>query len=405
MDCNEKPVEAQETEVNLKDNKCNAANSASIYHYMIAHPGSFAAGVSAIVAGIAFVLNAALYRRISAYLRFWGFNADNISIEIGNQIYVIALAFVFCFALAGITWFLCQTFHVFQKRSIALFSLSLDNKYMRREVVKLRIGALINSICVWFCERMGARGEQIEKQKTILAEQKCRLDELSSRITSRLKSLWILRINNAKLLLPSLLIAYGLSFLLMGLTGIPEKLKATVRYPEIALCLVVLFLVALVYWVVRFEFRAERRKIKQKLKKDHDSAYEMIEKMAEESTKRYPVEQLIKSTADELLNNRTIALVAVMLIGSLAYAFTMFSNVDTESTIDKKMFSIVDVDGTKYTITYNCDTTYYLNEVEIDDKQSAIDVFTSKQRIIVSDDIIYDILEFSAVVVDPKQEE
>ncbi len=127
--------------------------------------------------------------------------------------------------------------------------------------------------------------------------------------------------------------------------------------------------------------------------------------MAEESTKRYPVEQLIKSTADELLNNRTIALVAVMLIGSLAYAFTMFSNVDTESTIDKKMFSIVDVDGTKYTITYNCDTTYYLNEVEIDDKQSAIDVFTSKQRIIVSDDIIYDILEFSAVVVDPKQEE
>ena len=89
------------------------------------------------------------------------------------------------------------------------------------------------------------------------------------------------------------------------------------------------------------------------------------------------------------------------LVMCLAYAFAIFSDPSDDTTVTKKTFSVVNMDGQKYVITYNSDTTYYLNEVEIDGDQNGIKIYTKKQRVIASDDMVYDIVEFNSVEVDP----
>lgn len=390
MSCEEKQTENQETIHNPIVEQI-AVRGASIYHYMKNHPGSFAALISAIVAIISFVLHAALYRRTSAYLRFWGFNADNVNIENGNQIYVVALAFVFCLAMGGLTYFLCQTFHVFQKRANVLLYLRIDNKYTLREILKLRIGMVVVSVGAWFYKKRGASQKQIDEIKENVADQQSRLDELTTRIKARQKTLWHLRRSNAIMLLPSLLIAYGLLLLLIGLTGVAHELRAVMPYPELVLSIFVLILICFVYCLVRFEFRKERRKIKKAFKKDYESAYKMIEELADQDKEQYPMMQMIKSNAGELFTNKAIA-------------FSAFSTADDNTTSKKTTFSVVNVEGQDYVITYTCDTTYYLNEARINAEENTIIVSKERQRVIVSDDIRYSVVQFTSVQIESGQE-
>lgn len=403
MSCEEKQLESQETVQNSTEEKKDVHNS-SIYHYLKAHPGSLTALISATIATISFVLNAALYRRTSAYLRFWGFNADNVNIENGSQIYVVALAFVFCLAMGGLTYFLCQTFHVFQKRANVLLYLRIDNRYTLREILKLRIGMVGISLGVWFYKKRGAPQKQIDEIKANVADQKRRLDELSARIKERRKTLWLLRRSNAIMLLPSLLIAYGLLLLLISLTGVAEELRSVISYPELVLSIFVLILIGFVYCLVRFEFRTERRKIKKAFKKDYESAYKMIEELAEQDKEQYPVVQMIKSNAEELFTNRTIALLVLLLVVTLLIAFSAFSTADENTTSQKTTFSVVSIEEQEYVITYTCGTTYYLNQSEVNYEENTIVVSTVNQRVIVAEDMRYDVVKFESVKIESGQE-
>lgn len=400
----EKQLESQETV--LKPNtekKCTPTSS--FYYYMKAHPGSLAALISAIIATISFVLNAALYRKTSGYLKFWGFNAENINIENGNQIYVVALAFVFLLSMGGLMYFLCQTFHVFQKRANVLLYLRMDYKFTRREILKLRIGMAGVLLGTWFYKIRGASNKQVDEIKSNVTEQKKRIDALSKRIKARQKTLWLLRRSNVIMLLPSLLIAYGLLLLLIGLTGITEELRSVIHYPELALSVVVLFPIALVYWVIRFEFRAERRKIRKAFKEDYESAYKMIEELAAQNKDQYPVVQMIKSKAEELFSNRTIAVLVLLIVVTLFIAFSEFSAVDETTTSQKTTFSVVNVEGQDYVITYTSGTTYYLNQADVNKESKEIVVSTDKQRVIMSEDMIYDVIKFDSVKIETGQKD
>ena len=263
MSSEEKQLKIRENVLNSEKDKKEEVASSSIYHYMKSHPGSLAALISAIIATISFVLNAALYRKTSAYLKFWGFNAENITVDSGNQIYVVALSFVFLLAMGGLTYFLCQTFYVFQKRANVLLYLRIDNRHMLREILKLRIGTMVVSVGTWFYKKIGTHTKQIDYLKTSIVEQKRRLAELSSRVKARRKTLRLLWRNNVITLLPSLLIAYGLLLLFTSLTRASQELKVSIRYPIAALSIVVLLLIGFLYCVVHLEFGAERRKIRK----------------------------------------------------------------------------------------------------------------------------------------------
>lgn len=402
MSCEEKQLGSQENVQNPAEEKKKSTHSSSIYHYLKAHPGSFAALISATIATISFVLNAALYRRTSAYLKYWGFNAENINIENGNQIYVVALAFVFFLAMGGLTYFLCQTFHVFQKRANVLLYLRIDNRYTLREILKLRIGMVIVSFGARFCKKRDTQ-RQNDEIKAHVADQRRRLNELSARIKARQKTLWLLRCNNLVALLPSLLMAYGLLLLLIGLTGVTEELRTVIPYPELVLSIFVLLLIGLVYCLVRFEFRAERREIKKAFKKDYESAYKKIEELAERDNKQYPVVQIIKSKAEELFNNRMVALLSLLLVISLLFAFSAFSTADDYTTSQKTTFLVVNIEDQDYVITYTCGTTYYLNQAEVNYEDNVIAVSTVNQRVLVSEDMRYDVVSFETVKIDSGQ--
>ena len=380
-------------------------DGSSIYHYMKEHPGFFAALVSALVAIVAFVLNAAVYRRISAYLSYWGFNAESVQIKTENHIYILALSFVLIMALAGVTLFLNLTLNVFQKQENVLFYLKAANKYVRYEVLKLRFKSWGLRFLAWYCCKKDADGKRVAKLQQDLQEQNVRLVELKERTKTRRKTIRKLRSANLIRLLPSLLIAYGLMLLLLQMTGITNDLKAIVRYPQLALCLFVAILVSLMYFVVRFESRVERKRIKKMLSNNDESEAIKIEEYAEQNGKSYPAERIFKSKAEELFSNKAITFVVLFIIACIVYAFFAFSTVAEETTLSKKAFSVVDVDGQQYVITYACENTYYLNEIEINTAQNKIDIFIKKQRIIVSDDLVYEILAFSSVEVNPRAEE
>jgi hypothetical protein len=403
MSYEEKRLESQETVLSSSVEKKNV-NGSSIYRYLKAHPGSLAALISATIATISFVLNAALHRKISAYLSYWGFNSNNINIETGYQIYVIALAFVLCLAIGGLTWFLCQTFYVFQKRANVLLYLRIDNRYTFVEILKLRVDVLRLSVGVWFCAKRGIKGKAVDDIKANVVDCRSRLKELSAKIKSRKRTLWLLRCSNVITLLPSLLIVYGLSLLLMSLTDISEKLKAIIPYPVLALSVVVLLLIGLVYYAVRFEFGAERKRIKKAFKNDYESAYKTIEELAEQSNKQYPVMQIVKSKAEELFNNRVIAILAILLVVSLLFAFSSFSVPDEDTISGKKTFLVVNIEGQDYVITYICGTTYYLNQAEVNYGDNTIVISTMNQRVIVSEDMRYGVVKFESVKIESGQE-
>lgn len=404
MSSEEKQLEIRENVLNSEKDKKEEVASSSIYHYMKSHPGSLAALISAIIATISFVLNAALYRKTSAYLKFWGFNAENITVDSGNQIYVVALSFVFLLAMGGLTYFLCQTFHVFQKRANVLLYLRMDSKYACREILKLRIGMVGVLLGAWLCKKRGATKKQIDEINADVADQKSRIDALSQRIKARQKTLWLLRRSNVIMLLPSLLMAYGLLLLLIGLSGVTEELRAVIRYPELALSIVVLSLIGFVYLLVRFEFRAEKRKIRKAFKRDYESAYRAIEELSEQNNKQYPMVQMIKGTAGDIFNNRMVGILVLLLVVTLLIAFSAFSTPDKSTTSQKTTFSVVSIEGQDYVITYTCGTTYYLNQADVNCDEKTIVVSTTNQRIITSEDMKYDIVKFESVKIESEQE-
>ena len=153
MSCEEIIQKKPETEAYQKALLTNYAEKSSIYYYLKEHPGFFTALIPALVAVIAFVLNAAVYRRISTYLSFWGFNAENVQIELENQIYILALVFVFIIAMAGVSLFLNQTLNAFQKYENDLLILRITNKYVCREIQKLRVSTFGVQILIWSCEK------------------------------------------------------------------------------------------------------------------------------------------------------------------------------------------------------------------------------------------------------------
>ena len=400
MDCEEKVQEIQDIEENKEALLGEATDGSSIYHYMKEHPGFFTALMSALVAVIAFVLNAAEYRRISSYLGYWGFNAENIQISTGSHIYILALVFVFIIALSGVALFLNQTFTVFQNQENVLFYLRIADKNLCREILKIRFDNLWLRFLIWFYSKKGVDVNRIAELNGQMLAQNARLDTLKEQTKSRQRTIRLLRTTNFIRLLPSLLIAYGLLLLLLNLAGITDALKASIRYPTLGLCIFVLILMGIMYCIVRIETRSERKNIKKMLKNDVKGAAEKIEKLAEENRKRYPAEWIFKSKAEDLFNNKTIILTTVLVVMCLAYAFAIFSDPSEDTTVTKKTFSVVDMDGQKYVITYNSDTTYYLNEAEIDSNQNSIKIYTKKQRVIASDDMVYDIVEFNSVEVD-----
>lgn len=215
--------------------------------------------------------------------------------------------------------------------------------------------------------------------------------------------MWLLRRSNVIMLLPSLLIAYGLLLLFVGLTGITEELKSIIDYPELALGIVVLIPIVLVYWIIRFIFRSERREIRKAFKKDYESAYKMIEELAEQEKDQYPVVQMIKSKAGELFSNRTIALLVLLLVVTLFFAFSEFSAVDEDTTSQKTAFSIVNIDEQDYVITYVSGTTYFLNQAEVNYEENAIAISTTNQRVIVSEDMRYEVVRFESVKIEKEQ--
>lgn len=401
MEYEEKVREVQDTGEEQQASQVEVADDASIYHYMKEHPGFLAAVISAIIAVIAFVLNAAEYRRISSYLNYWGFNVENIQIETGSHIYVLVLTFVFIIALAGVALFLNQSLTVFQKQENVLFYLRMSDKYLRREIAKVRFDNYGIQFWISFCSKKGADRKKIAELETKLHEQNHRLEDLKERTKSSQKTIRSLRKYNLIRLLPSLFITWGLLLLLLGLAGFTDDLKASIRYPYIGLCIVVVILMGLMYGVVCFENRAERKRIKQLLKSDDKEAAIHIEELAERNRKCYPAEWIFRSNVEELLKNKTITGIAVFIIVCLAYTFAIFCDPGDTTTISRRTFSVVDVDGQKYVITYNCDTTYYLNEAEIDSDRNSINIYTKKQRVVASDDMVYDIVEFNSVEVDP----
>lgn len=401
MDCVENVREIQNADENKGALLAEPTDGSSIYHYMKEHPGFFTALMSALVAVIAFVLNAAEYRRISGYLKYWGFNAEIMQIDAGNHIYILAFAFVFIIALAGVILFLNQTFNVFQKQENVLFYLRIADKYLRHKMLKIRLDNLRLQLSIWFYSKKDADVNRIAELKRRVHEQNLRLDELKEEVKSRQKTIGMLKRKNVIRLVPSLFITCGLLLLLLGLTGVTDELKVSVRYPNLVLCIFVLILIGLMYYVARFENRAERKRIKKMLKNEDKSAYTKIEELAEQNRKIYPVEWIFRSKAEELFNNKTLTLIALLVIVCLFYAFAIFSDASEATTVSKRIFSVVDIDGQEYVITYSCDTTYYLNEAEIDSDQNSINIYTKKQRVVASDDMVYDIVEFKSVEVDP----
>ena len=109
----------------------------------------------------------------------------------------------------------------------------------------------------------------------------------------------------------------------------------------------------------------------------------------------------MKSKFVELFTNRRIVVAILAMAFSLLYVFLFIpSNID-DITTKKSEFSVVNIDEQEYAIIYTSGNTYYLDMAEVNLEHNVISIDTSKQRIIVSNDMSYEVAKFKSVVKIP----
>ena len=377
-------------------------DSMSCFNYMKEHSGFFAACVSAFVAVAAFLFNATLYRKIGGYLEYWGFRVENVDIVYNNQIYVLVGVMVFCLVSLGISWFLGKTFYVYQQHADIRYYLVLAVRYLRCDSIMLKLSVWWIGVRVRLMTWRFGKGKRLRELENNNADTKEKTKRVSEKLKITRKKLRKIRITNILKMLPSILIANLMMVLVFMLFAVFEN---SVRVIE-AVIVAMLFTLSydlLMFIMVKFEFaqRLERKKTKQKIKRDPEEAYALIDELATKIYDQYPAESIVKSKFVELFTNRRIVVAILAMAFSLLYVFLFIpSNID-DITTKKSEFSVVNIDEQEYAIIYTSGNTYYLDMAEVNLEHNVISIDTSKQRIIVSNDMSYEVAKFKSVVKIP----
>lgn len=382
-------VEVKEEKVASPDN-ASAENQYKIFDYFKEHTGLLVTCVSALVAVMSFILHFAVGRMNYAYLAYWDIASLHANTNNQSELDMVVCALLYMLSLFLIHSFLgktSDTYRYYNKLlSIVKQSIKLTKKTNKQSSKKLNEREASYNL-LSSTEKDSPEAEEIKKWidegKKLLMESTKSIRDLKK--ARRNLSLWV-----AIQILISILLSYFVGSMFLLLLNVTVSIQEGVQQTQSIGFIIVVDLIT--YFVpAYFATRNSGKNL------TNEEVLICTAELFENDIPKFPIQDFKKKGIMPILSDQKMKLAVVQSVVITVILLFTLTIAGTIGADQQRSFPIYTEGSTTYVVVYTSGSTRFMEEATIKDGSIVID--TTKQRIITSDDISYDVEVFDEVSV------
>ena len=389
MDITEEITETQNV-VELDTEDSFSEEQFKIINYFQEHTGFFVACVSAFVAMMSFVVRLAIGRMNYAYLEYWDIPTLYANIDNQNELHLIVCTLLYILALMLIHALLSKTSSAYRKYNKLLTTAKQQIKHAKKMRRKLRRKVKICSKIINKLKPEEKESEATQKAQRDIKKAKednavIQKDIQEEQRLCRITRKWII-LNIGTSIILSFLV--GLMFALLMKTTI--AIKDFVDASKLIAC-VILFDLLLYFLPAYLATRCTKKQYE-----DIDIT-RFVEEMNPKAMPTFPIDSIVEKGYISIFSDKRVKQAIAQIVSVTILILFLVPALGTSSAKLKEDFPIYSDESGTYAIIYFSDSTVFMEEATVHDRTILID--TSKQRIITTDDLVYNSVSFDNVVI------
>lgn len=361
----------------------------SIYHYFREHTAFLVTCVSAMVAITSFILNYAISRYNLAYLQHWGIDPI-YAVSNNNQLYVVLCSFMYCLALMAIHALLSGTSDSFRHYNKLLSTLNYQHRHSKKVARQLRkteheLNKTLQNLSQK--ERHSSRIEEIQRKiQDTKSEFQNIIDIQQSTSNARKNYRTWLYVNVGVSIGISYMI--GMIFVLLTRTTITTK---EILYASILVSGIILFDLLIYFFPAYCSTKCTKKRYEKM------DMLKFVDDMLDTEKHKFPIEEMLKHGLRSMVSNKKLKLALGQFLTATVVLVFLMTYSGTHAARTKTNFPIYSDDSGVYAVVYNNGQALIMESATIKDNTITID--TNSQRILHSDDIIYEVDIFDLVEI------
>lgn len=382
-------VEVKE-EKNTSPDNAPAENQYKIFDYFKEHTGLLVTCISALVAIMSFILHFAVGRMNYAYLAYWDIGSLHANTSNQSELDMVVCALLYILSLLAIHSFLGKTSDTYryynELLSIVKRSIKLTKETNKQSSKKLKDHEVSYNLLSPEEKRTPDAEEikkRIEESKEFLKESTKGISDLQK--ARRKAWIWVAI---------QILISFFLSYFIgsMFLLFLNEIVSVQEGFQKTRTIGFILIVDLITYFIpAYFATRNSGKNL------SNEEILIRTAEMIDKDIPKFPIQDFTTKGIMSILTDQKIKLAVVQsVVITVILLFTM-TIAGTIGANQQRVFPIYTEESTSYAVVYTSGSTRFMEEATINDRSILID--TTKQRIITSDDISFDVEVFDEVSV------
>ena len=382
-------VEVKEEEITSTES-IHVENQYKIFEYFKEHTGLLVTCVSALVAIMSFILHFAVGRMNYAYLAYWDIGSLHANTSNQSKLDMVVCALLYILSLFAIHSFLGKTSDTYryynESLSIVKRSIKLTKETNKQSAQKLKK----HEISYNHLSPEEKRTPDVEEIKKRIEESKEFLKESTKGISDLQKArrkalIWV-----AFQILVSTFLSYFIGSMFLFLLNVTVSVQEGIQQTRSIGFIIVVDLIT--YFVpAYFATRNAGKNL------SNEEVLIRTAKLIENDIPRFPIQDFKKKGIMPILTDQKIKLAGVQSVVITVILLVTLTIAGRIGANQQRSFPIYTEGSTTYAIVYTSGSTRFMEEATI--KEGSIVIDTTKQRIITSDDISYDVEVFDEVSV------
>lgn len=365
-------------------------NQYKIFNYFKEHTGLLVTCVSALVAVMSFIFRFAVSRMNYVYLAYWDIASLHANTHNQNELDMLVCALLYMLSAFLIHSFLGKTSDTYryynELLSIVKRSINLTKETNKLYSEKLRTHEnsynLLSSIEKDTPEAKDIN-KWIQKSKELLENSTSSLKELGK---ARIKLiLWV-----ALQIFAAIILSYFIGSLFLILFTSTVSIQDGIQRTRSIIFIIVVDLI--MYFVPAYF--ATRNSAKNLT---NEEILLRTTELIEKDIPKFPIQDFVKNGFMSILTDKKIKLAIAQSIVITVVLLFVTTLTGTLTAKQQRSFPIYTEGSTSYAVVYTSGSTRFMEEATISDGTIVID--TTKQRVLTSDDISYDIKVFNEVSI------
>lgn len=365
-------------------------NQYKIFDYFKDHTGLLVTCVSALVAIMSFIFHFAVSRMNYAYLEYWDIASLHANTDNQNELYMVVCSMLYTLSIALIHGLLSRTSDTFRYYNKLLSTMHQAIKESKKLVRRLqrKIRALSRDFKrLPYAAKRDPTAQEIRKK---IEEYK----EISEKGTNSIQALKEPRRKLRKRvgfrIAGTIILSYLIGTLFLALANTTGTLVESIRSSWIVVASI--GSASLIYFLPAYLATRCSRKQYQS-----ENVIEKIEELISSEIPDFPFEKIKRNGIKPMLSDKMLKSAGWLIIAiTVVMLFTM-SMTGTMSAKQQRRFPIYTDGSTSYAIVYISDSAVFIEEAI--EKDGTLIIDTTKQRIVTSEDISYDMVVFDDVSV------